>query len=227
MNQEQRDFQPTLLLSSPQVMRMIVEREVAAEMIRLLFGIVVGILLLPVAAWAWFTYGHPPVAVADAALPFERMITGAPLHARIDLELPKTVPVEVNEATFVAGAHIYREQCAFCHGVYGNPSKVGPHMFPDAPPLWEKHPDGNVVGVSDDPPGETYWKVSNGIRLTGMPAYKQVLSETEMWQVSVLLANADKPLPPAALDLLKQPLNFNPPAAQPAAGKPPVTELFK
>jgi thiosulfate dehydrogenase len=74
--------------------------------------------------------------------------------------------------------------------------------------LWEKH-HGDVVGVSDDPPAETYWKVANGIRLTGMPAYKQVLSETEMWQVSVLLANADKPLPPAAVTLLKQPLSFD------------------
>jgi hypothetical protein len=35
-----------------------------------------------------------------------------------------------------------------------------------------------------------------------MPAFKGVLSETEMWQVSLLLANADKPLPPAALVML-------------------------
>jgi len=41
--------------------------------------------------------------------------------------------------------------------------------------------------------------VANGIRLTGMPAFKGVLTENEMWQVSLLLANADKPLPPAAL----------------------------
>jgi thiosulfate dehydrogenase len=178
-------------------------------MIRVILGIVLGILLVLAGASLWFTYGHPPVAVADALLPFERMITSVPLHARIDRELTKTVPVEANEATFVAGARIYREQCAFCHGVNGAPSQVGKHMFPDAPPLWEKHPDDNVVGVSDDPPGETYWKVSNGIRLTGMPAYKQVLSETEMWQVSVLLANADKPLPPAVVTMLKQPLNFD------------------
>lgn len=58
------------------------------------------------------------------------------------------------------------------------------------------------MGVSDDPPGETYWRVANGIRLTGMPAYKDVLTDTEMWQVSLLLANADKPLPSAALDIL-------------------------
>lgn len=180
-------------------------------MVRILFGIVVGILLLPAGAWLWFTYGHPPVAAADAPLPFERFITGVPLHARIDRDVHAlaAAPVQADEATFVAGAHIYREQCAYCHGLSGSASHVGEHMFPDAPPLWEKHHGGEVVGVSDDPPAETYWKVSNGIRLTGMPAYKQVLSETEMWQVSILLANADKPLPPAAVALLKQPLTFD------------------
>ncbi len=177
-------------------------------MIRFIFGVLIGLVLIPVGAWLWFSYGHPPVAVADAPLPFERQITGVPLNARIDRELPKTVGAEPTEATFVAGAHIYREQCAFCHGVSGSASQVGKHMFPDAPGLWEKH-HGEVVGVSDDPPGETYWKVANGIRLTGMPAYKDVLSETEMWQVSVLLANADKPMPPAALELLKAPLSFD------------------
>ena len=180
-------------------------------MIRLLLGIVVGILLIPVGVWLWLMYGHPPVAVSDAALPFERLITHEPLHARINIELPKNIPIEANETNFVAGAHIYRQQCAFCHGVYGNPSHVGKSMFPDAPPLWEKHGGEDVVGVSDDPPGETFWKVENGIRLTGMPSYKQVLSETEMWQVSLLLANANKPLPPAALDLLKAPLNLDAP----------------
>jgi thiosulfate dehydrogenase len=191
-------------------MRMMVKLEVLAEMIRLLVGIVIGVLLIPVGIWAWLSYGHPPIAVTDAAMPFERAITHTPLHARIDLELPKTVPIEANETTFIAGAHIYRQQCAFCHGTYGNSSKVGPHMFPDAPPLWEKHQGEEVVGVSDDPPGETYWKVANGIRLTGMPSYSKVLSDTEMWQVSLLLANADKPLPPTAIALLKEPLNLDP-----------------
>ena len=77
-------------------------------------------------------------------------------------------------------------------------------MFPDAPQLWEPHGNG-VVGVSDDPPGETFWKVANGIRLSGMPAFSHVLNQTEMWQVSQLLANADKPLPADILTLLKQP----------------------
>jgi mono/diheme cytochrome c family protein len=183
--------------------------EVFLAMFRFLFGVIIGVLLLPAAVWVWLHHGHPPVAVADSPLPFEREITGGALHARIDKEAPADSPVKADEAAFVAGAKIYREQCAFCHGVSGTPSQVGQHMFPDAPPLWEKHPHSDVVGVSDDPPGETYWKVANGIRLSGMPAYKGTLSETEMWQVSVLLANADKPLPPAAVEVLKTPLNFS------------------
>ena len=82
-------------------------------------------------------------------------------------------------------------------------------MYPDAPQLWQPHGAG-VVGVSDDPPGETYWKVKNGIRLTGMPSFDKVLNDTQMWQVTLLLANADKPLPADVLDTMKQPLNFSP-----------------
>jgi hypothetical protein len=36
-----------------------------------------------------------------------------------------------------------------------------------------------------------------------MPSYKDILSDTQMWQVTLLLANADKPLPPVALDILR------------------------
>ncbi len=49
--------------------------------------------------------------------------------------------------------------------------------------------------MSDDEAGETYWKVANGIRLSGMPAYSHVLTDAQMWQVSLLLKNADKELP--------------------------------
>jgi hypothetical protein len=68
-------------------------------------------------------------------------------------------------------------------------------MYPTIPQLWEKHKNG-VVGVSDDDPGESYWKIANGIRLTGMPAFNHILSEKEMWQVAFLLKQADS-IPPS------------------------------
>ncbi|HEV2136679.1 MAG TPA: cytochrome c [Terracidiphilus sp.] len=181
---------------------------------RLVSGLIIGILLVPLGIMVWFHWGNPPVAVADHPLPFEKQITSVPLHARIDREMVKTPPLEPTDDNLVAGAQIYSDNCAFCHGQKGKNSDFGAHMFPGAPQLWRKHPRGDVVGVSDDPPGETYWKVSNGIRLTGMPAFDKILSDQQMWQVTLLLANANKQLPPAA-DVMVSP-------APPAAPAPPA-----
>ena len=187
---------------------------------RFLLGFIFGIVLVPLAVLAFLTYGNVPVAVSDLPIPHEAELLHIPLNARIQKELVGT-HMGPDQPTLIAGARIYVEHCSFCHGLHNKPAAIGSRMYPDAPQLLQAHHgDPNVVGVSDDPVGETYWKVENGIRLTGMPAYKQVLSETEMWQVSVLLANANKPLPPAALDLLKQPLNFNPAVSLPPAPKP-------
>jgi thiosulfate dehydrogenase len=181
-----------------------------------LVGLILGLLALPVAIFLYLHHGHPPVAVADTAFPMEEQIVHKPLHARIDREMLKNAPISASETNLLGGAHVYRQQCAACHGLYGRPSSFGEQMYPDAPQLWQPHGSG-VVGVSDDPPGETYWKVKNGIRLTGMPSFNNILSDTQMWQVTLLLANADKPLPSDVLDLLKQPMDFDPvPVAPPA-----------
>ena len=65
-------------------------------------------------------------------------------------------------------------------------------MFPQAPQLLT--PEGMVT---DDPVGVSYWKVQNGIRLSGMPSFESILNEQQKWDVSAFLARADK-LPPEA-----------------------------
>jgi mono/diheme cytochrome c family protein len=170
---------------------------------RVLLGVLLGIVLVPAALLGWLRFGKVPVAVADPPLPQEQLLTGIPLHARISREMMKSPVIQPDEDSLLSGAGIYRDQCAVCHGFHGKPSKFGAQMFPPAPPLWEQHENNDGVGVSDDPPGETYWKVSNGIRLTGMPAFKSALTDNETWQVSLLVANADKPLPPAAVEILR------------------------
>jgi thiosulfate dehydrogenase len=66
-------------------------------------------------------------------------------------------------------------------------------MFPIPPHLFPPHKE-----VTDDPPGNIFWKVKNGIRLSGMPGFHSSLSDEQIWQVSPLLANADKL--PASVD---------------------------
>src|SRR5208282_5734952 len=108
---------------------------------RIVFPIILGLALAPLAVMAWIRWGHPPVAVADKPLPFERQITSVPLNARIQRELPGNPPIPADEGNFVVGAQIYRDQCAACHGFYAKPSALAGHMFPSAPQLWAKHRD--------------------------------------------------------------------------------------
>jgi mono/diheme cytochrome c family protein len=169
---------------------------------RFLLGLILGLLLFPAGIFAYLHFGNIPVAVADGTLPLERAMTHRGLHARIDREAPKTSPIEPSPTNLLIGAQIYRDDCSGCHGYYGQSSPFGKYIFPQAPQLWAPH-GGGIVGVSDDPVGETYWKVRNGIRLSGMPAFHNLLNETQMWQVSVLLANADKPLPANVIDTVK------------------------
>ena len=170
----------------------------------LLLSFFFGLLIAPALAYLYFAYGTPPVAVGDNPFPFEARVVRVPLHARIDREMPTQSAIPINDANLIAGARIYQEQCSSCHGLKDRPSTFGSTMFPRAPQLWAVHRK-TIVGVSDDPAGETYWKVKNGIRLSGMPAYQSLLSDEQMWQVSLLLSVADKPIPQAATDLVSKP----------------------
>jgi thiosulfate dehydrogenase len=171
-------------------------------------GLVVGLVVMPLVGLLYFAGGFAPVATTDPMMPFEKLMAGAALDARIEKEMPKSVPLEANEATYQAGAMIYRHNCGVCHGVIGQPqSLISKGMFPYPPQLLPPH-----KGVTDDPPGETFWKVKNGIRLTGMPGFGGSLTDDQMWQVSLMLANADK-LP----DNVKKDLTFGPPPAEQSA----------
>ena len=167
---------------------------------RFILGVIVGVLLVPVFIYFYFRFGYAPVATNAPPIPFERTLAHLGLDARIEHDSPKNAPFQPTDADFRNGAQLYRQHCAVCHGGWGTPKTATANgMYPKPPQLLGRK------GVTDDPVGETYWKVSNGIRLTGMPAYKDSLSDKEMWQVSFLLAQADK-LPEDVQSILKQPL---------------------
>jgi mono/diheme cytochrome c family protein len=163
---------------------------------KLLLGFVICLVFMLLGALAYFGLGLAPVATSAPPMPFEQLVAGMALHARIS----KEAPFPADEPNLLAGARIYREQCSVCHGLSGQPETgIAKGMFPHPPQLFTGH------GVTDDPPGETYWKAANGIRLTGMPGFKGSLSDTQLWQVSLMLANADK-LPAAAKAAVGEPL---------------------
>ncbi len=150
-------------------------------------GLIIGLILVPLGLFFYFASGSAPVATSAQPMPFERMLAHRALDKLIEKEAPKNPPIAADPAAYAGGAQVYREHCAVCHSyTTGTPTAIAQGMFPKPPKLLQGK------GVTDDEAGETYWKVANGIRLTGMPAFRQSLSETQMWQVSLLLANADK-----------------------------------
>jgi len=188
-----------------------------------MFGVLLGLLIVPAAAYLYFAGGSAPVATTDSDMPFEAFFARKALHVRIAKEAPKNVPIEANEANYLGGVQLYREHCAVCHGLPLAPkSAIATGMYPHPPKLFEGK------GVTDDEPGESYWKIANGIRLTGMPGFNKSLSEAQMWQMAILVAYADK-LPASVKAALVAPQAGTAPPASSAAttsgsATPPAVE---
>ena len=159
---------------------------------RILLGLLIGLCTLPLILLASVVLGLIPVATSAGALPIERRMASMALHARVAKEAPKNVPILADEANLISGARVYHDHCLVCHGAMTGPkTEFQQGMYP-APPLLLQG-----KGVTDDPPEQTYWVVKNGIRTTGMPAFDLVLTGTQLWQVSLMVANAHN-LPPGA-----------------------------
>jgi len=166
---------------------------------KFLFGLLAGLGLCLAVEYLFLTRGGMPVPTKGGPLPFERKIARAALRSAMGKEDERPSPIPADEINLTAGARVYHEQCAVCHGDWGQPaSAIAKGMFPVPPQLLPPK-----KGVTDDPVGETYWKAKNGIRLTGMPGFESTLSDTELWQVSLLLLHAAE-LPPSAQAALRR-----------------------
>jgi thiosulfate dehydrogenase len=165
----------------------------------LLLGVVLTVVGLAAAVYFYFTTGRAPVAVTAPDMPFERQFARIALRAYLD-RLPHPEPqVAADEKNLLEGAKVYRENCAVCHGLPDTAkTAIADGMAPKPPQLFKG------TGVTDDETWESYWKVENGIRMTGMPEFQRHLSEMQIWQVAVLVKNADKITPAVKEELTVQ-----------------------
>lgn len=178
-------------------------------------GVLLGVLLTAGGLYYYFVSGMAPAAVADPPMTMERKIANRSLDAHIEKANVPSPPIQPSDDNYVAAAKLYRDNCAGCHGLPDQPPPaVSSNFYPDATLMFKGK------GVTDDPPQVSYWKVKNGIRLTGMPTFKGILDDTQMWQLALFVANADK-LPDSAKKLLvpEAPLGGAVPASPPAMPK--------
>jgi thiosulfate dehydrogenase len=156
-------------------------------------GLVVGILLSIAAAaaigYAVVSSGAIPVATWSGPILGERWAAKTDLRAILARAAPKGPnPVRLTDANLVAGIDLYARHCSICHGTAQGKKSASPIAkgeYPAPPQLASE-------GVEDDPEGWTYWKIENGIRWTGMPAWRGTLSPQQIWMLALFLKHMNK-----------------------------------
>lgn len=166
---------------------------------------IAGILLVPAAFYLYLRSGYTPVSTSASPLPFERFFAKLAMRATLSHDAPKADAIPPTEGDLKAGADLYRENCAVCHGL-PNAAQTGisKGMYPHPPQFFRL--DRATTYDSSRPfrplNPKAYWKVQNGVRLTGMPGFKGSLSEQEIREVSQFVGNA-RNLPPAVMATLE------------------------
>jgi thiosulfate dehydrogenase len=147
----------------------------------LIAGPLVAVIIVALGLWPWRATSKPPK--------WEDTFAVRSLHTALAREAKNLhSPISGSEETLHAGLKIYRTNCAGCHGDFGQPSTWGANGF---------YP--RVPQFADAPPAlrseEMFLVVRNGIRYSGMGAWKDLISEEDTWKVALFLSNM-KSLPP-------------------------------
>ena len=189
---------------------------------KLFLGIGIGVLLTVAAIPTYFYFGHPPVAVSDKPALWEHLTARVAVDRRMGRDA-RPAPFPAGEDVFEGAARTYRSQCAQCHGSPALEAQVGAAMIPRAQQFFTRDRRSTAAKA----PGELYWATAFGIRRSGMPAYRKSLSNTQLWQLALLLHSADQELPDPVRDLLNPTLPATAPTATAAEGTRIVPLLRK
>jgi len=96
-------------------------------------------------------------------------------------------PIAATEANVADGREHFGHHCAICHGLDGQATGV-PFADKMSPPV----PALSANEVQEYADGQLKWIIDHGINPSGMPAWKGILSDEEMWKVVLFLRH----LPP-------------------------------
>jgi len=87
-------------------------------------------------------------------------------------------PAPDNQASIDEGKGHFTHHCQICHGNDGQNTGV-PFAQQMSPPVADLKSD-DVQGYTD---GQLHWIIQNGINPSGMPAWKGILEDDEMWKI--------------------------------------------
>lgn len=148
----------------------------------LLAGPAIAMVIVKLGRWLWRATSTPPA--------WETSLAVHGLHSAVRREAADLkAPVSPSDDILLAGMKIFRMNCAGCHGDFGQPSVWGTNGFYPRVPQFATSPPTLRAE-------EMFLIVRNGVRYSGMGAWKDLMSEEDTWKV-VLFLNQIGSLPPA------------------------------
>jgi len=146
-------------------------------------GVIVGATTvavgLVVAVWLWPWH----VEATAAPGPSETAAMKALLNRALKREAPRLAnPFPPSSENLTAGLKIFRDGCSGCHGDGASVSTWGTTSFFPRVPQFATEPPNR-------PEWQIYWIVKNGIRNTGMGAWKQLLTDDQIWKVTAFVSH--------------------------------------
>ncbi len=156
-----------------------------------ILGILFTLIVLIAGGWFVLKKGYVDFGADRRPSSIEAKLTMAAVDASTDRRAPDAEnPVAPTDENIAAGARLYLDHCAGCHGVPSNPESQFARSFdPPVPGFFKDAPD-----MAEN---QNFYIIQHGIRWTGMPAWNGTFNDTQVWQVVTFLANIEK-LPPAA-----------------------------
>jgi thiosulfate dehydrogenase len=151
-----------------------------------LFGFLAAVVAVGLAGFCYVRFGFVDPRADIPVGSLEKSIAMPSLDASVDRRAPEiNNPVGPTDANLIAGMKIYQANCAICHGdVNHSHAMLADALYPRAPQFVEDAPDM--------PEYQNFYIIKHGIRLTGMSAWRDYLSDAQMWQVTTFLGHADK-----------------------------------
>jgi mono/diheme cytochrome c family protein len=161
-------------------------------MLKFLLGFVVAVLVVLTAGFCYVRFGFADPRADIPVNWLESKVAMPSLDTAVDRRAPEAHnPLQPTDANLIAGMNSYQANCASCHGdVLHSHALLADDLYPRAPQFFINAPDMQE--------NQNFYIIQHGIRLSGMSAWKQVLSEQQMWQVTTFLSHMDRLPPPVS-----------------------------
>ncbi|HEV7505777.1 MAG TPA: cytochrome c [Thermoanaerobaculia bacterium] len=165
------------------------------------------LVLLALAGVAFVYSGQYDVAASTPDNGFLKSILDTTRNRSVARRADGITPPKLDDPQMIrTGLVHYHEMCTTCHGAPGvKISEIGQGLNPYPPEL--------AAHVASDPPGETFWIVKNGLKMTGMPAFGVTHTDQEIWAIVAFLQKMPK-LNPQEYQAMVQQAGLGAPGAE-------------